>query len=74
MNVTGEGGKGSARRKGANDKAYADNYDRIFSKVKCPVCGSTDVELEWIELPFDESTYYGDCKKCEHEWSECARD
>lgn len=24
------GGKGSKRRKGANDKAYADGWDRIF--------------------------------------------
>ena len=29
--LTGEGGKGSARRN-ANDKAYADNWDIIFGK------------------------------------------
>ena len=27
-------GKGCKRRKGANDKAYADNYDAIFGKGK----------------------------------------
>ena len=31
--LTGQGGKGSARRN-ANDKAYADNWDIIFGKKK----------------------------------------
>ncbi len=31
--LTGEGGKGSARRN-ANDKAYADNWEAIFGKKK----------------------------------------
>ena len=31
--LTGEGGKGSARRN-ANEKAYADNWDKIFKKEK----------------------------------------
>lgn len=31
--LTGEGGKGSARRN-ANDKAYAENWDLIFGKKK----------------------------------------
>jgi len=38
MNITGEGGKGSARRKGANDQAYKDNYDAIFGKKECEGC------------------------------------
>lgn len=74
MNVTGEGGKGSARRKGANDKAYADNYDRIFNKVKCPACGSKDVELTWIEATFAAPEWQqGECIACEHIWNESAR-
>lgn len=32
INVTGQGGKGSAKRKGADDKKFAENYDRIFGK------------------------------------------
>ena len=75
MNVTGEGGKGSARRKGANDQAYKDNFDRIFNKVKCPECGSADVELEQEEshhmMPEWER---GFCHDCDHEWNEDARD
>lgn len=31
--LTGQGGKGSARRN-ANDKAYAENWDLIFGKKK----------------------------------------
>ena len=31
--LTGEGGKGSARRN-ANDKAYAEGWDAIFGKKK----------------------------------------
>ena len=38
MNVTGNGGKGSARRKGASDQAYKDNYDAIFGKKECEGC------------------------------------
>lgn len=55
MNVTGEGGKGSARRKGANDEAYAANYDRIFkgkstkqpksNKILMPFTGHTADDL-----------------------------
>lgn len=30
----GDGGKGSGRRKGANDNAYRSNYDNIFKKDK----------------------------------------
>lgn len=73
MNVSGEGGKGSARRKGANDQAYAANYDRIFSKVKCPECGSTDVELTWIDsIGAMPEWQHGECPNG-HEWNECAR-
>ena len=28
------GGKGSGRRKGADDKKYRDNWDKIFGKKK----------------------------------------
>lgn len=74
MSVTGEGGKGSARRKGANDQAYADNYDRIFSKVKCPECGSTDIELTWMEASQGLPEWqHGECEACSAEWNECAR-
>jgi len=38
MNITGEGGKGSARRKGANDQAYKDNYDAIFKSTSVNQC------------------------------------
>jgi hypothetical protein len=31
-----EAGKGSKLRKGANLKAYRDNYDKIFRKVEIP--------------------------------------
>ncbi len=31
MKLTGEGGKGSQRRN-SNEKAYADNWDKIFGK------------------------------------------
>ena len=49
-----QNGKGSARRKGANDKAYADNYDRIFGKkLDCPQCGE----------PTDQF-YEGYCETC----------
>ena len=34
-----QNGKGSAPRKGADDKKFKDNYDSIFGK-KCPVCFS----------------------------------
>lgn len=75
MNVSGQGGKGSARRKGANDNAYADNYDRIFNKVKCPVCDSKDVELNWIDGSAACPEYQrGDCESCGAIWNECARD
>jgi len=33
-----DGGKGSGRRSGANDKAYKENWEKIFGKP-CPVCG-----------------------------------
>ncbi|KZZ74919.1 hypothetical protein A3765_10635 [Oleiphilus sp. HI0130] len=36
MNVTGEGGKGSARRK-EDKSAFDRNFDRIFGKKKSPV-------------------------------------
>lgn len=75
MNVTGEGGKGSARRKGANDNAYADGYDRIFNKVKCPECDSKDIELTWMDATFAAPEWQqGECIACEHIWNECARD
>lgn len=32
--MNSQNGKGSARRKGANDQAYADNYDAIFKKCE----------------------------------------
>ena len=31
MKLTGEGGKGSARRN-SNEKAYSDNWEKIFGK------------------------------------------
>lgn len=31
------GGKGSGRRKNADDKAYADNWDNIFGKTRANV-------------------------------------
>ena len=31
--LTGQGGKGSARRN-SNEKAYADNWEKIFSKPR----------------------------------------
>lgn len=76
MNVTGSGGKGSARRKGANDEAYAANYDRVFnSGIQCPNCDSTDIELRWIDsigaMPEWE---HGECEACNHEWNNCARE
>jgi len=46
------GGKGSKRRAGANDKAYADNWDKIFGKP-CKECGlkggqhKMDCSLNW---------------------------
>lgn len=69
--LTGQGGKGSAPR--ATDKAKFDKgYDRIFNKVKCPECGSTDIELEWQETNGQEWEQ-GVCSACEHEWNECGR-
>lgn len=32
--LTGEGGKGSARRSSQDDKKYADNWDKIFKQDK----------------------------------------
>jgi len=40
------GGKGSQRRK-SNDKAYADNYDRIFGKVDQKTKQKQVTELNW---------------------------
>lgn len=75
MNITGSGGKGSARRKGSSDKAYADNYDAIFRKTKCPECGSTDVELTWMEASQGLPEWQrGECEACEHDWNECGRE
>lgn len=34
MTKAWHGGKGSSRRRGANDEAYRDNWDRIFGKSK----------------------------------------
>ena len=35
--LTGEGGKGSAPRKGDNRKQYEDNWDKIFGKKEVKV-------------------------------------
>jgi len=49
--LTGEGGKGSKRRN-SNEKAYADNWDKIFGnkkkqhKPKNPLLDEKDQELE----------------------------
>ena len=74
MNVSGNGGKGSARRKGANDQAYADNYDAIFKKEDphCPKCYSLGVDFEWMETNGQE-WQQGFCHDCDHEWNECGR-
>ena len=41
MNPTN--GKGSTRRKGADDKKFKDNYDKIFGNKKaCPECGMVE--------------------------------
>ena len=71
-----QNGKGSARRKGANDNAYADNYDRIFgNKVSCPQCHSNGVDLEWEEARNMYPEWQrGICHDCDHEWNECARE
>jgi len=34
--LTGQGGKGSARRN-SNEKAYAENWDKIFGKTRANV-------------------------------------
>jgi len=48
--LTGEGGKGSSRRN-SNDKAYADNWDKIFGnkdkpKPKNKLLDEKDQEIE----------------------------
>ena len=76
MNISGNGGKGSARRKGANDQAYADNYDAIFKKDEphCPKCYSLGVDFEWEEArDMWPEWQRGVCHDCDHEWNECAR-
>lgn len=67
-------GKGSARRKGANDKAYADGYDAIFGKkVRCPKCNSANVSTMWRESSIGEWEH-AECEACGNEWNESARD
>ncbi len=34
-----QAGKGMTPRKGYNPRAYRDNWERAFGKVKCAVCG-----------------------------------
>lgn len=54
-----QNGKGSAPRKGANDKKFKDNYDAIFGK--CKMCGMKPCKIscptrsvdKWKEL-YDE--------------------
>jgi hypothetical protein len=43
--LTGQGGKGSARRQ-SNEKAYADNWDLIFNKDKKDDNESKEVSTE----------------------------
>lgn len=76
--VTGSGGKGSGRlhaRQQVSDEQMQANWDKAFSKVKCPECGSKDVELNWIEATFAAPEWQqGECIACEHIWNECARE
>lgn len=47
-----QNGKGSGRlhaRQQVSDEQMQANWDKAFSKVKCPECGSTEVELTWID-------------------------
>ena len=41
-----EGGKGSGRRSSADDKAYADNWDKIFGKDQ-KIKQKQVTELNW---------------------------
>lgn len=75
MNTTGEGGKGSARRKGSDDQAYADAYDAVFSRDKKIARMRTDAEKAGIEFTINDTghvqlkgphlvNYYPFSKKC----------
>lgn len=39
-------GKGS-RNRTSDYKAYSNNYERIFGKVKCPICGA---KFKWTHI------------------------
>lgn len=43
------GGKGSKRRKGSDQKAYSDNYDRIFTKKNGQAQQEIDQEKEQLK-------------------------
>ena len=43
-NQISNGGKGSKRRKGSNDKAYSDNYASIFGTWPCQECGNKQIQ------------------------------
>lgn len=47
--MNGEAGKGSARRKGANDAAFRENFDRIFRSQRS--FGLGDKLIPFLELP-----------------------
>tara|TARA_R110000782_G_scaffold29164_2_gene72716 strand:+ start:74 stop:268 length:195 start_codon:yes stop_codon:yes gene_type:complete len=47
IKLTGEGGKGSAPRRNDNNKAYEDNWDRIFGNKNQKQKQKELTELNW---------------------------
>lgn len=44
--------------------------------VRCPECGSDEIELNWFDaadISVGIDTQRGVCNDCDHEWNECAR-
>ena len=48
--------KGSGRRENSDDKAYAENWDRIFGKKKCvePFCNCEPGKCKYEEKPVED--------------------
>ena len=44
-----------------------------MNDIKCPKCGSDEIQLTWVELPVLSEAQIGDCFDCMHHWVECAR-
>lgn len=57
------GGKGSARRKGADDKKFADNWDKIFGKKNDTDLKFTTAEDFINSVSDDEGTLDGSEEK-----------